>query len=133
MGIVRGVVGVLEREQRYLMIRRVPGILAGGSWCFPGGGIEADETPGEAIVREVREEVGLVVTADEQLWEWRRGDGRLTLYWWRIHSPRGILRLNAAEVDAARWMSEREVRTHPLVLRNNVVFLDHLTDNHRPA
>ena len=130
VGNVRGVVGVLHRDGRYLMIRRTPGILAGGAWCFPGGGIEPGESPAEAIVREVREEVGLTVTPADKLWEWRRDDGRLTLYWWRVHLAGGSLCLNSAEVRAVRWMTEPETRTHPGVLPNNVVFFDHL---HRPV
>ncbi len=123
---MRGVVGVLERDGRYLMIRRAAGILAGGTWCFPGGGIEPGESAPEALVRELREELGLSVRAGEKLWEWRRPDGRLTLYWWRIHAADGELRLNAHEVQAARWMTEREIRRHPEVLPNNVVFFEHL-------
>lgn len=33
-------------------------------WGLPGGGIEPDETPQEAVVREVREETGLEVRVD---------------------------------------------------------------------
>jgi 8-oxo-dGTP pyrophosphatase MutT (NUDIX family) len=33
-----------------------------GEWSTPGGAIELDETPASAIVREVLEETGLVVT-----------------------------------------------------------------------
>ncbi|MFH0983381.1 MAG: NUDIX domain-containing protein [Planctomycetota bacterium] len=128
IGTTTGVVGVLEREGRYLMIRRAGGIPAGGTWCFPGGEIEAGESASEAIVREVREELGLTVSPEKKLWEWRRADGRLTLYWWRLCAVGGELRLNPGEVQAARWMTEREIRTHPLVLPNNIVFFDHLRD-----
>lgn len=130
IGIVDGVVGVLQRDARYLMIRRADGILAGGAWCFPGGGIEPGESPAEAIVREIREEIGLVVTAGEKLWEWRREDGRLNLYWWRIHQTGGELRLNPQEVQAVQWMTEQEIRVHPGVLRNNLIFFDHLHQQH---
>lgn len=35
-----------------------------GKWTLPGGGIEFGERPEEAVVREVREETGLVVTVE---------------------------------------------------------------------
>lgn len=42
------------------------------TWSFPGGGLDEDETPEEAIVREFREEVDLEVAikpiGDEPVW-----------------------------------------------------------------
>lgn len=35
-----------------------------GTWCFPGGGIEKDESPEEAAIRETREETGWIKPED---------------------------------------------------------------------
>jgi len=35
-----------------------PGIYYPGLWSIPGGGVEADETPAQAAVREIEEETG---------------------------------------------------------------------------
>jgi putative (di)nucleoside polyphosphate hydrolase len=44
-----------ERTQRFVIARRT-GMRRG--WQFPQGGIDADETPQEALLRELREEIG---------------------------------------------------------------------------
>lgn len=41
---------------------------AKGLWSLPGGGVEATETPAQAVVREVAEETGLVVEVGSELW-----------------------------------------------------------------
>ena len=55
-------VGIVVRDDGAILIQRRPenGLL-GGLWEFPGGKLEAGESPGEACIRELREELGIVV------------------------------------------------------------------------
>ncbi|MFC7378656.1 NUDIX hydrolase [Brevundimonas sp. GCM10030266] len=56
--------GVARRDGRTLLHR-----MAGDSfWTLPGGRIELHETAAEALVRELDEETGLVVSAGPVLW-----------------------------------------------------------------
>jgi len=122
----RGVVGVIRQDGRWLMIRRAEGIRAGGWWCFPGGAIEPGESPADALVREIWEEVGLRVRPVRQVWVWRRPNGELELLWWlaELTQPVETLWCNPAEVAEARWVAPADVSAlHPL-LENNLTFLE---------
>jgi 8-oxo-dGTP diphosphatase len=54
-------IAVVEDQGRYLIGQRQLGGTLAGYWEFPGGKIEAGETPQAAAVRECREETGLSV------------------------------------------------------------------------
>jgi 8-oxo-dGTP diphosphatase len=56
------VAAALVREDgRILLQQRPPGREMAGLWEFPGGKVEAAETPEAALVRELREELGIEV------------------------------------------------------------------------
>ena len=55
------VIGVVLKNQKVLITQRRSDGLLGGLWEFPGGKIIAPETPEEACVREIKEEVNLTI------------------------------------------------------------------------
>jgi len=119
----QGVVIVVHRDGRFLMIRRAAGVLAGGAWCFVGGGIEPGESQPEAVVREFAEEVGVCVTPLRKIWEYVRLDGKLLLHWWLAKMEDGELKPNQTEVAEVRWCTPREIELLPGILENNIVFV----------
>lgn len=52
---------IVDEEQRILITQRPLHAPHGGCWEFPGGKLEINELPEHALIREVREEVGLEV------------------------------------------------------------------------
>ena len=56
------VAGILARGGRVLLTRRPAGKHLAGLWEFPGGKVEEWETPEDALVREIREELDLEVS-----------------------------------------------------------------------
>nr|WP_296027822.1 8-oxo-dGTP diphosphatase [uncultured Blautia sp.] len=55
----------IENNNQYLMLHRTkkPNDINEGKWIGVGGHVEKDESPEECLVREVREETGLTLTA----------------------------------------------------------------------
>lgn len=110
---------------RVLAARRTrPAFLAGG-WEFPGGKVDADETPEQACVREVAEELGCEVRVVGEL----VGRSALGTGW--------VLRVLLADLvggepvphehDAVRWLGPEELLAWPW-LEADQPFLPELRD-----
>lgn len=52
-------VALVDADGRVLIAQRPEGKRNGGLWEFPGGKMEAHETPEAALIREIREELGV--------------------------------------------------------------------------
>ena len=49
---------VVEKDGAILLVRRAPHLLEGDKWGLPGGFLDRDESLGEGVLRELREETG---------------------------------------------------------------------------
>ena len=52
-------VALIDADGRVLLARRPPGKAMAGLWEFPGGKVGNGETPERALIRELREELGI--------------------------------------------------------------------------
>ena len=53
--------GIVRRDNQVLVGWREQNLHQGGCWEFPGGKVQAGETSQQAVVRELKEELGLVI------------------------------------------------------------------------
>jgi 8-oxo-dGTP diphosphatase len=94
------------RGERVLAARRsAPAELAGG-WEFPGGKLEADETPAAAVVRECREELGVEVVVLGQLGV--ASSATIELQLWAVRLPAGEP-VPLQDHDEVRWLAQAEL------------------------
>ena len=111
------------RDGRVLAARRTFPAEVAGRWEFPGGKVEPGETPEEALVREVAEELGCTIAVTG----WLPGEVAI--------GDRHVLTVAVAELvagephphehDAVRWLGADELGTVDW-LEPDRPFLEHL-------
>ena len=52
---------LIDADGRVLIAQRPAGISMAGLWEFPGGKVEPGERPEQSLIRELKEELGIVV------------------------------------------------------------------------
>ena len=57
--ILVAAVALFDRDGRVLISKRPEGKSMAGLWEFPGGKVEAGETPEQALIRELQEELAI--------------------------------------------------------------------------
>jgi mutator protein MutT len=58
---------IIERDGRFLVTRRQPGVHLEGYWEFPGGKCEPGETLADCLTRELREELAVDTHVSDEI------------------------------------------------------------------
>lgn len=108
------VAGVVFRDAEVLLVRRKAPPYA-GRWSLPGGAVEVGETMHEAVVREVREEVGLDVEPMELVGVYDnivKEGGRVRFHYTLVDflcRPVGSRLRPGTDAAEAQWVSLRDL------------------------
>ena len=101
---------VISKDGKILAAQRKEESSLGGFWEFPGGKIEANETPKEALAREIKEELEAEIDIFDEICtvdhEYDFGIVRLTTFRCRMLSD--SISLN--DHQDTRWLSMQELR-----------------------
>jgi len=116
-------IAVIVNEKKLLVIERSAVVRAPSKFCFPGGEVEKGEHVAEAVVREIQEEMGLIVKPIRQIWT-SIAPSTCVLNWihCRIASD-SEPKPNQREVASWHWMTCEELAQHPEALSTNLEFL----------
>lgn len=97
------VIAFLEQNEQVLLVKRAndPGR---GLWACPAGFVEHNEDPEHAVIREMREETGLIVRVEHVMRVFGRKDGGLAdiVIAYRVRQVGGTL-VAADDAEEAAW------------------------------
>lgn len=102
--------GVIRNPEGEIFIAQRPaGSHMSGYWEFPGGKLEEGESPEQALVRELDEELGIIATPGERLQtaEHEFPECLITIYFFLVeewqNTPYG------REGQASRWVKQQDL------------------------
>ncbi len=108
MKTIRVAAAVIREKDKIFATARGYGELKGG-WEFPGGKIEAGETPQEALKREIMEELETEISVGELIdtieYDYPTFHLSMDCFWCEIISGKLVLK----EAEAARWLEKADL------------------------
>ncbi|MFI5024579.1 MAG: (deoxy)nucleoside triphosphate pyrophosphohydrolase [Alphaproteobacteria bacterium] len=107
---------LVDRDGRVLLAERPPGKCMAGLWEFPGGKINDGESPEAALVRELREELG-IDTAESCLAPLAFASHRYERF--HLLMPLFVCRVwqgtaRAKEGQRLKWVRPADLRDYPM-------------------
>jgi mutator protein MutT len=103
---------VVERNGRFLLTRRLKGTHLAGTWEFPGGKCEANESPEDCLRRELLEELAVESVVSERLLVTRHTYPERTV---ELHFFKAVLEGDPVPQlgQEMRWVTREELTSLP--------------------
>ena len=109
-------VALIDADDRLLIAQRPEGKALAGLWEFPGGKIDAGERPEEALIRELREELGITVKeaclAPLTFASYGYPEFHLLMPLYVCRRWEGFVQ--SREGQALKWVRARDLRQYPM-------------------
>jgi A/G-specific adenine glycosylase len=108
---IEAVIGVMEKQGKYLIQKRPPTGLLSDLWEFPGGKRRKDETLEQALRREMKEELDVEVDRIQLLTEVNHA---YTQFQVKLYAFQCLLKTDPSlSKDGHRWVSLKGMKKYP--------------------
>lgn len=124
-------VAIVIRENKVLLGKRSNNVPFTGFWEFPGGKLEKNETPQEAIVRELKEELNVESNVNHLLFEYKI---KINEKFYKLHCYYTDIDDNKLELrvhDEIEWVSLEKADSYKLLKTNYKILKRIIEDKNR--
>lgn len=121
MKVVLGV--IVDQKNRVLVTQRPLHVAHGGCWEFPGGKIEVNESPEEALSRELQEELGIQIQDFKHLGQINHvyPEYQVALFIYQISCFTGEPACLAGQQNM-KWVAKEELNPEEFPKANEAIF-----------
>lgn len=102
--MIKVVAAIIEKDGEILFCKRGAGGNCEGLWEFPGGKIEPGETPFEAIIREIREELSAEIEPTEIFCEYSFSYPEKEIYFYFIKAKLISKKIEPTFHSETKWL-----------------------------
>ena len=101
------VAAIIKKDNLYLIVQRNKKKHLGLKWEFPGGKVQSNETFEEALTREIKEELNILITMYSKIADQKYKDDKIdiVLHYYLCTKHSGIMKLNEHENFA--WVTKK--------------------------
>jgi len=101
------VAAIIKKDNLYLIVQRNKKKHLGLKWEFPGGKVQSNETFEEALTREIKEELNILITMHSKIADQKYKDDNIDiiLHYYLCTKHSGIMKLNEHENFA--WVTKK--------------------------
>ena len=102
------VAAIIKKNNFFLIVQRNRAKHLGLKWEFPGGKVENNETFEEALLREIKEELNIIISLQDKVAEEKYKDKKIDiiLHYYLCIYESGIIKLN--EHENLAWVEKKD-------------------------
>ena len=102
------VAAIIKQDNQYLIVQRNRNKHLGLKWEFPGGKVHVNETFSEALSREIKEELNIIIRMHEKIAEEKYKDDKINiiLHYYLCTYESGTMKLN--EHEDFTWVEKKD-------------------------
>jgi 8-oxo-dGTP pyrophosphatase MutT (NUDIX family) len=113
---------VIKKDNKFLLIKRAKKGAAEDYWCPITGAVEQGETQEHAVIREAKEEMGIIVKPIKKVWECFTEDKEYLLHWWYVELINDKIKINPEEVKEYQWVDYTQMQKIDKMFRADLKF-----------
>ena len=115
MNLINVVAAIIKKDNLYFIAQRNKKKHLGLKWEFPGGKVNINESNEEALKREIKEELNIIIDVKNKIAKKKYQDKKINiiLHYYICHIKNGNIRLN--EHENSKWLKKENLSKYDFV------------------